>query len=66
MYQLSHLLAEQKILLGALYNTSILGDDTTKVVEKDVSKQTHEQREEEMRQKLAAVYEKIEGCTVKH
>lgn len=64
MYQLSHLLAEQRILFGALYNTSILGDETSFILEIDSSKQLSEEKEEELRkQKLSAVMEKVEGCT---
>lgn len=63
MYQLSHLLTEQKTLLGALYNTSILGDDTPAVTETDTSKKNSEEKEEEMkRQKLISIVEKVEGC----
>lgn len=65
MYQLSHLLAEQRTLLSALYNTSILGDETPFILEVDSNKQLTEEKEEELRkQKLIAVMEKVEGCTV--
>lgn len=62
MYQLSHLLSEQKLLLGFL-STSVLGDDTPIVTETDVTKDREEQ-EEELRQKFAAISERVEGCTV--
>lgn len=63
MYQLSHLLTEQKTLLGALYNTSILGDDTPAVTETDTTKKNSEEKEAEMkRQKLVSIIEKVEGC----
>ncbi|CAG9814127.1 unnamed protein product [Phaedon cochleariae] len=61
MYQLSHLLSEQKSLLTALSTTSILEDlvpmnidHENKVNEKDL--------EEDNKQKLAAILEKVEGC----
>lgn len=62
MYQLSHLLTEQKTLLNALYNTSILGDDTPLVSEADTKKNKEEKDEEIRRQKLTAILEKVEGC----
>lgn len=62
MYQLSHLLSEQKLLLGFLA-TSVLGDDTPIVTETDTSKDREEQ-EEELRQKIASISERVEGCTV--
>lgn len=62
MYQLSHLLSEQKLLLGSL-STSVLGDDTPVVTETDTSKDREEQ-EEEQRQKIASISERVEGCTV--
>ncbi|KAI4465410.1 exocyst complex component 8 [Holotrichia oblita] len=44
MYQLNHLLTEQKSLLNALYNTSILGDDSLVVVETDTSKDDSDEK----------------------
>ncbi|XP_017784758.1 PREDICTED: exocyst complex component 8 [Nicrophorus vespilloides] len=63
MYQLSHLLTEQRSLLNSLYNTSILGDDTTVAVEAESNEENSEERDEEIRrQKIACVLEKVEGC----
>lgn len=62
MYQLSHLLTEQKTLLNALYNTSILGDDTPLITESDNKKNKEEKDEEMRRQKLTTILEKVEGC----
>ena len=65
MYQLSHLLTEQKSLLNLLYNTSIIGEDIHYVIESDFNKIDKEERKEELRkQKLATLKEKIKGCHV--
>lgn len=65
MYQLNHLLTEQKSLLNSLYNTSILGDDSLVVIEADFSKDDSEEKKEEIRkQKLLALKEKISGSSV--
>lgn len=63
MYQLSHLLSEQKSLLGALSTTSILGDESSIIPEAENKENSNEQ--EERRQKLAAILEKVEGCNVR-
>lgn len=63
MYQLSHLLSEQRTLLQDLYNTSILGDDTSVVVVESNQENSEEKEEEIRRQKLATIYEKVEGCS---
>ncbi|KAI4465414.1 exocyst complex component 8 [Holotrichia oblita] len=64
MYQLNHLLTEQKSLLNALYNTSILGDDSLVVVETDTSKDDSDEKKEEIRkQKLLALKEKVKGSS---
>ncbi|XP_022904628.1 exocyst complex component 8 [Onthophagus taurus] len=63
MYQLNHLLTEQKSLLGALYNTAILGDDAYIVVEADLSKDNNEAKKEDLRKiKMMALREKIRNC----
>ncbi|KAF2880749.1 hypothetical protein ILUMI_25421 [Ignelater luminosus] len=63
MYQLSHLLSEQRSLLTFLSNTSVLGDETPLVLETDSSKQNGEEQEEEVRRhKLATILENVEGC----
>ncbi|RZB39025.1 exocyst complex component 8, partial [Asbolus verrucosus] len=61
MYQLSHLLSEQKSLLGALSTTSILGDETPVITEVENKDNANEQIEDN-RQKLASILEKVEGC----
>ena len=70
MYQLSHLLTEQRSLLAALASTSLLGstnsgatssgENTSEVTEKPDQEQQRE--EEERRRKLTAALEKVEGC----
>lgn len=63
MYQLSHLLSEQRSLLNSLSTTSVLGDETPIVVEADSSKQNGEEQEEETRRhKLATILGNVEGC----
>lgn len=65
MYQLNHLLTEQKSLLNSLYNTSILGDDGHVVVETDTTKDDSEEKKEESRkQKLLALKDRLKGCSV--
>lgn len=61
MYQLSHLLSEQKSLLSALSATSILEDSTHVNIERN-NKLDEQEIEEENKQKLAAILEKVEGC----
>ncbi|KAG5870032.1 hypothetical protein JTB14_026613 [Gonioctena quinquepunctata] len=61
MYQLSHLLSEQKSLLSALSTTSILED----IIPVNLGQEDNlNQRdlEEENKQKLATILEKVEGC----
>nr|CAD7587786.1 unnamed protein product [Timema genevievae] len=69
MYQLSHMLAEQRSLLGALSTTSVLGDKGPNCVEEaDTGAEStedegqEEKEEEERRHKLATILEKVEGC----
>lgn len=69
MYQLSHMLTEQRSLLSSLATTSILGDKIPSAVDSDGatgnSGEGEEQKEEEEnRRKLAAILEKVEGCVV--
>lgn len=61
MYQLSHLLSEQKSLLNALSTTSILEDTSHLNVERE-NKKNEKDLEEENKQKLASILEKVEGC----
>ncbi|XP_072396920.1 exocyst complex component 8 [Diabrotica undecimpunctata] len=61
MYQLSHLLSEQKSLLSALSTTSILEDTQHLSIERE-NKSNDKDVEEENKQKLAAILEKVEGC----
>lgn len=62
MYQLSHLLSEQKSLLNALSTTSVLGDETPIITEIDKAKRGED--EDEVKQKIAEIIERVEGCTV--
>ncbi|CAH1105110.1 unnamed protein product [Psylliodes chrysocephalus] len=61
MYQLSYLLSEQKSLLSALSTTSILEDMQPINIDRD-NKLNEKDFEEENKQKLAAILEKVEGC----
>lgn len=75
MYQLSHLLTEQRSLIVTLLEHSILGDKApglrgldTKAVEK--SKFTADEAalgvdNQEGRKRLTALLEKVEGCAVR-
>ncbi|PSN36893.1 hypothetical protein C0J52_11426 [Blattella germanica] len=67
MYQLSHMLTEQRSLLASLANTSLLGDKIPSALDSDVaagtqSEDKEEKEEEERRRKLTAILEKVEGC----
>ncbi|KAJ1524811.1 hypothetical protein ONE63_009682 [Megalurothrips usitatus] len=70
MYQLSHLLTEQRSLLSALASTSLLGSTNAgtaaggeNVNEPTTKPEQELQREdEERRRKLTAALEKVEGC----
>lgn len=65
MYQLSHLLSEQRSLLNSLSYTSILGDENSIAVEVDTNKENGEVAvEEAKRNKLAEISENVEGCGV--
>lgn len=67
MYQLSHLLSEQRLLLSSLADTALLADETPqKEIEDNIdTKESSEEREKENRKrKLAAILEKVEGCSV--
>lgn len=63
MYQLSHLLSEQKSLLGALSATSISGEETPVITEVE-NKDKANISGDDNRQKLASILEKVEGCKV--
>lgn len=63
MYQLSHLLSEQKSLLSALASTSILEDSSPRNIEVE-NKLNEKDPDEENKQKIAAILEKVEGCKV--
>jgi len=66
MYQLSHLLSEQRDLLSNLLDTSVVGSRAV-VVDKEKQPQSEESKnasEEEQRRKLASIIEKVEGCVV--
>ncbi|KAJ9594195.1 hypothetical protein L9F63_014355, partial [Diploptera punctata] len=67
MYQLSHMLTEQRSLLSSLANTSLLGDKIPSALDSDSAAATpsegqEEKEEEERRRKLTAILEKVEGC----
>ncbi|CAH1988918.1 unnamed protein product [Acanthoscelides obtectus] len=61
MYQLSHLLSEQKALLSTLSSTSILEHSTYHSIENE-NKNPDVNQKEENKQKLATILEKVEGC----
>nr|CAG4640667.1 EOG090X021B [Eulimnadia texana] len=69
MYQLSHLLTDQKTLLVTLLETSVLGDKPPGIHGFKTSKLVAEspenalsKSEEEKRKQLTALLEKVEGC----
>lgn len=62
MYQLSHLLSEQKSLLSSLATTSILGDENVILRRLEENKETKPNKEEINREKIAQILEKVEGC----
>lgn len=68
MYQLSHLLSEQRLLLTALADTVLLADEMPariEVEETNGSLDSIEDKEKEARKrKLATILEKVEGCGV--
>lgn len=68
MYQLSHLLSEQRLLLSGLADTALLADEMPAIQEKEEnndSLQNNEDQEKDARKrKLATILEKVEGCSV--
>lgn len=67
MYQLSHLLSEQRTLLSSLAETALLADETPTVETDGSSEQpdmSEEQERDTKRRKLMAILEKVEGCAV--
>ncbi|XP_045472129.1 exocyst complex component 8 [Harmonia axyridis] len=62
MYQLSHLLSEQKSLLTSLCSTSILGDDSMLIRRSENNDDEDKKQEEFNREKIASILEKVEGC----
>jgi len=69
MYQLSHMLTEQRSLLSTLATTSLLGEKVPSAVDSDGAAGSQgegkeQKEEEESRRKLAAILEKVEGCVV--
>lgn len=69
MYQLSHMLSEQRSLLSTLATTSLLGDKIPSAIDNDGAggipgEGEEEKEEEERRRKLTAILEKVEGCVV--
>ncbi|XP_068084288.1 exocyst complex component 8 [Anabrus simplex] len=60
MYQLSHLLSEQRSLLSSLSSSSVLGDTVPSTVEETPAPKVDDEQEEK-RRKLAAILEKVEG-----
>lgn len=63
MYQLLHLLSEQKSLLNSLASTSILEDSTPRNMEIENNVNEKDQNGEN-KQKIVAILEKVEGCKV--
>lgn len=57
MYQLSHMLTEQKLLMASLLEISLTGEKTTSSKNKDA-----ETKEEETKVNLTSLLEKVEGC----
>lgn len=61
MYQVSHMLTEQKTLMSSLMEMSLVGDKA--VVEETPKEKEPENPEEETRRNLAFLLEKVEGCS---
>ncbi|KAF4533158.1 hypothetical protein B566_EDAN001700 [Ephemera danica] len=61
MYQLSHLLSEQRSLLSSLTESSLIGIRAP-VVDLELGPRNPESVEDEQRRKLASIIEKVEGC----
>ncbi|XP_013390682.1 exocyst complex component 8 [Lingula anatina] len=59
MYQLSHMLLEQKAIMGAMLETSLTSDK----IELPKEKVKEETPEEDTRRNLAFLLEKVEGCS---
>ncbi|XP_059468551.1 exocyst complex component 8 isoform X2 [Neocloeon triangulifer] len=62
MYQLSHLLSEQRELLSSFLETSIVGGSKSQHLDKDKQPEVVKKNEEEGRRKLASIIERVEGC----
>lgn len=61
IYQLSHLLSEQKSLLNSLATTSVIKDSNHLNTDKE---ETEEKNVKENKQKIDSILEKVEGCKV--
>lgn len=61
MYQLSHMLTEQKSLMSSMMEMSLVSDRA--IVEEPTAKEEDENPEEETRKNLAFLLEKVEGCS---
>nr|XP_022342555.1 exocyst complex component 8-like isoform X2 [Crassostrea virginica] len=61
MYQLSHMLTEQKSLMSSMMEMSLVSDRA--IVEEPAAKEEDENPEEETRKNLAFLLEKVEGCS---
>ncbi|XP_062614087.1 exocyst complex component 8-like [Saccostrea cucullata] len=61
MYQLSHMLTEQKSLMSSMMEMSLVSDRA--IVEEPTVKEEDENPEEETRKNLAFLLEKVEGCS---
>lgn len=64
MYQLSHLLSEQRSLLTTLATTSIFEDQKRIHLSETENKEDEDDIDMKRRQALSDVAEKIEGCIV--
>ncbi|KAK9888906.1 hypothetical protein WA026_001127 [Henosepilachna vigintioctopunctata] len=62
MYQLSHLLSEQKSLLTSLCTTSILADDSMIIRRSENKDENVKEQNQINHEKLASILEKVEGC----
>lgn len=60
MYQLSHILTEEKSLMSSMMEMSLVSD---KAIVEQPKEQTQENPEEDTRKNLAFLLEKVEGCS---
>ncbi|ESO87616.1 hypothetical protein LOTGIDRAFT_207015 [Lottia gigantea] len=63
MYQLSHMLSDQKILMSSMMAMSLVSDKAVVEGPKDEDEESEVNPEEETRKNLAFLLDKVEGCS---